>query len=580
MAWNEAVITDAGIALLGKTFTEGNIVLTGAAGGEGYTAAEELTRLTDIRPPLHEMGLAGIRTEQGNITVKLRVQNTGLDTRYTLRQIGIFAKEKGAEGEDILFAVIQDETGELIPAVTENPEFLLEFDFVIPVGNAENIEVVISSGLFALQSELDELRKRIGGLADGIQSAPVQSGVLTYNGQAQEPEWSGYDPELLTLSDCGARTDAGVYTALFTPKEGRCWRDGGTDGRTALWTIGKALGSLELSQSEITLSGSAAEAVIEAAVSGDGTVTAVSDDGEVAAVKVNGSTITITALKTGSAAVTVRAAGTNYSYPEDKTVHVSAEIPSHILEENSPRMIQAVVRSGQAANYWKVGDRIPIELNGKAGDLTFDRETYYAVIIGFDHNKDVEGSNTVHFRFGQTEDGTDIAFCDSKYGNTGADAAFRMNRSDSNAGGWASSYMRSTVCSEFLAAMPEEWQEVIAPCPKYTDNKAGTGVHTSEPTSTSDKIWLPATYEVLGSGMGHTSAKEANYQQQYEYYANGNGKSNRRHDDAEKGCYWWLRSPHGVTDSAAFFCGLTGSGDLNPTSASASYGFAPCFSIS
>lgn len=160
MAWNEAVITDAGIALLGKTFTEGNIVLTRAVGGESYIETERLTQQTEIEPPTHEMGLAGIKTEQGRITVKIHGQNTSVDTRYTLRQIGIFAKEKGAGGGDILFAIIQDEKGELIPALAENPKFLIEFDFVIPVSNAENIEVKISSSLFALQVGAEQMITR------------------------------------------------------------------------------------------------------------------------------------------------------------------------------------------------------------------------------------------------------------------------------------------------------------------------------------------------------------------------------------------------------------------------------------
>ena len=161
MAWNEAVITDEGIALLAKTFTEGDIVLTYAEGGEGYTEGSRLTSMTEIEPPLHELGLAGIRTEKGRITVKVHGQNNGVLSRYTLRQIGIFAKEKSAGGGDILFAVIQDKEGEVVPPVFENPEYLLEFDFVIPISNAENIEVVVSSGLFALQAGVENMIKRL-----------------------------------------------------------------------------------------------------------------------------------------------------------------------------------------------------------------------------------------------------------------------------------------------------------------------------------------------------------------------------------------------------------------------------------
>ena len=156
MAWNEAVITDSGIALLAKTFTEGNIVFTRAVGGEDYTEGSRLMQQTAVEPPAHELGLAGIAREKGKITVKVRGQNTGLESRYTLRQIGVFAKEKDAGGE-VLFAIIQDETGEIIPAITENPEFLIELDFVIPISNAEKIEVNISSNLYALLEDVEGL---------------------------------------------------------------------------------------------------------------------------------------------------------------------------------------------------------------------------------------------------------------------------------------------------------------------------------------------------------------------------------------------------------------------------------------
>ena len=220
MAWNEAVITDAGIALLARTFTEGNILLTGAMGGEGYTEGSSLMSLTEIEPPVHELGLAGIVTEKGKMTVKVHGQNTGVETRYTLRLIGIFAREKGAGGGDVLFAVIQDRTGELIPAAAENPEFLLEFDFVIPLSNAENIEVVISSSLFALQVGVERMARRVD-IAISRENWNVQTDGTLYTDVPLKEITADLTPFLTVLPDSlPAAKSCGMSTVCQT-LEGR-----------------------------------------------------------------------------------------------------------------------------------------------------------------------------------------------------------------------------------------------------------------------------------------------------------------------------------------------------------------------
>ena len=156
MAWNEAAITESGLSLLAKTFDGGSIILTRAVGGEGYIPKEQLPQQTSIAAPVHELGIADVQAAQGKINVSVQGQNNGVGKAYLLKQIGIFAKGNGSDDE-ILFAIIQDEIGEVIPAIKENPEFLIEFDFVIPVSNADNIQVVISSSLYALKKDLVRL---------------------------------------------------------------------------------------------------------------------------------------------------------------------------------------------------------------------------------------------------------------------------------------------------------------------------------------------------------------------------------------------------------------------------------------
>ena len=504
----------------------------------------------------------------------------------------------------------------------------------------------------------DAALKKIGEYTNVIQSLPVQSNILTYNGGEQEPKWSGYNPEIMDMEGYEAKTAAGSYDVTFTPKEGYRWWDGETEGKAAQWiiarqptstpsqsnsltyneteqeptwdnfdgdkltiggvlkgtnagdyyaeftpkdnycfadgqatakhikwAIGRAAGSLELSKSAVTISGGVATATVTATVLGDGIVTAKSDNDEAVTVTVgeDNSTVTITALKTGTAYITVHAAaGTNYDSPADKTVYVNAEVPSVKLEENTPEMIQAVARAGQARNYWNAGDRVPIALKGKVGALSLNG-TYYAVIIGFDHNADIEGNNSIHFQFGQAADGTNIAFVDSKYYSQNSEAGFRMNPTDITTGGWKSSYMRTVICPAFLSAMSKEWQNVIAACVKYSDN-TGDGADTaSNVTKTSDKIWLLAEYEVQGVRK-NANSKEQSYQKQYEFYANGNSALRYRHDDTNSVCYWWLRTP--TEGYSTTFCGIT----ISNVSASAasvrigigpdgSLGFAPGFMV-
>ena len=70
---------------------------------------------------------------------------------------------------------------------------------------------------------------------------------------------------------------------------------------------------------------------------------------------------------------------------------------------------------GIADLLWSVGDRKAVTLGAWGGPWTsyqVSAGTYYAYIIGFNHNKELEGDKRIHFEFGFTQlsDGTHIAF--------------------------------------------------------------------------------------------------------------------------------------------------------------------------
>lgn len=160
MAWNEAVITNDGIKLLSECVTDGNVIITRAEGGEQYSDPLSLMIQKDISLPRHLLNIAYIRTDKGNITVNVRIQNSGVEAPYAIKQIGLFAKSDKSE-EEILFALIQDKDGEVIPTVEENPEYLSEFDFVIPVSNAENISINVTPNTFATLDDISEFTNHL-----------------------------------------------------------------------------------------------------------------------------------------------------------------------------------------------------------------------------------------------------------------------------------------------------------------------------------------------------------------------------------------------------------------------------------
>lgn len=416
-----------------------------------------------------------------------------------------------------------------------------------------------------------------------IANVPSQSGSLTYTGSAQTPSWSNYDSSKMTLS-VTAQTNAGTYSASFTPKDDYMWSDGTTAAKSVNWTIGKAAGSLSLSKSSITLNSSTKSTTFTVTRAGDGKITVESSDTTVATVSLNGTTVTVSSVndKTGKATITVKvAAGTNHTAPSNKTCAVSCEFLPAVgtpLNNISWADIKRISDAGLASNYFAVGDRKAVALSGTVGNLSLSG-TYYCYIIGINHNSAKEGANRIHFQFGKTaaSGGTDICFVDSGYNsNKTSGSWFNMNNSQSNSGGWNSSRMRTVICPAFKSAMPSDLQAVLKTTTKYSDNTGGGSNTASYVTATSEEVFLLAEFEVFGA-RSYANSAEQNYQTQYAYYSAGNSKVKYRHSATGSTASWWLRSV--FADHSNRFCFVDASGSAGYYFASISYGFAPAFCV-
>lgn len=237
--------------------------------------------------------------------------------------------------------------------------------------------------------------------------------------------------------------------------------------------------------------------------------------------------------------------------------------------------IKSVSDAGVGAALWAAGDTKDVALSGTVGCQSLSG-TYKAFILGFNHNASREGGNRIHFQFGKNASMVDIAFCDSKYNTSGSDAAFRMNTTNTNSGGWNGSYMKKTICPAFRNALPTVLRNILKTVTKFTDNTGGGSDTASNVTSSSETIFLLSEFEVQGKRTYANSAEQT-YQVQYEYYRNGNSRIKYQHGSTASPCFWWLRSPY--YSSSTNFCRVSTDGTASNTTAYYSYGFAPGFCV-
>lgn len=161
-----------------------------------------------------------------------------------------------------------------------------------------------------------------------ISTVPSQNGSLTYTGSAQSPSWSNYNSAQLTLSGVTSGTNAGTYTAKFTPTENYQWADGTAEEKSVNWSIGKAAGSLSLSTTSVSFTSASGSQQVTVTRSGTGAIHAVSSNTSVATCSVSGNVVTIRSGSTnGSCSISITVdEDDNFTSPSEKPINVSRDV--------------------------------------------------------------------------------------------------------------------------------------------------------------------------------------------------------------------------------------------------------------
>lgn len=343
------------------------------------------------------------------------------------------------------------------------------------------------------------------------------------------------------------------------------------------------------------------ELKIVVSVTSGATVTATKGSKVVSGTAVNG-TCTLTVPEAGTWSVK---ATHNGQTSDTKSVtftdsyDVTLAFVSPTLNDNDWATIKTVSDKGEGANYWSIGDRKAVVVSGTVGTQAVNG-TYYAYIIGFNHNSNKEGNGITFGTFKTAlSGGTDICLVDGNYNgySTNGTKYFNMNHSSStNAGGWKGCDLRydvlgstntndgdatattatNPVANTLMAALPSDLRAVMRPMTIYTDNTGGGSDNASYVTKTTDYLPLLAEYEIFGTRT-YANPAEKNYQAQYVYYSAGNSKVKYRHSSTSSTAWWWERSPY--CNNSAAFCVVNAHGAAGSTTAQYSLGVAPAFRV-
>lgn len=425
-----------------------------------------------------------------------------------------------------------------------------------------------------------------------IDLVPSLSSELVYNGTMQAPSWNDFNPSELILAGDTCGQEAGTYIASFYPQVGYCWEDGSKGIREVKWTIEKATPTLTVSQSYFKLSSNGDDGTFTIITNSDGRISLGANNSNfVTSKQLLDNVVTFTTTGQGLAKIRITVLESS-NYKEAVTY---VELSTSDLTTMSWSEIENISKQGNARNYFEIGDLKTIQLDfGNTslieGNGVVNRTVF---IIGFDHNNSIEGTG-IHFcGFKSDAAVSNICLADSVYGTEQSILCLNMNDSASCDGGWFDCRMRysvlgstninksnatedcavSPVSNTIIATFPSDLRAVMKPMTKYTADRK-SGAYTNRKTI--DFLPLLSEYEVFGNYSYSNSVSEG-FEQQYEYFMNGNSTKFRYGNSTSDFGIWWLRSSYGSADDG--FCLVNEEGKATATPANYSLGVVPIFKV-
>lgn len=165
--WDQAVVTNAGKALLQQWAGGGTLTIDGAKAGAGAVPQLNLINQTAVMQEKQTLSIISARQVEGG--TQFHVQITAPDAGYTAKQIGIYGRL--GSGDSTLIALYQDESGITVPSKAEMPDFVYAFYATIQVGNTGTLSVTLDTSALVTQAMLTAAVAKAGDMKKSVYDA-------------------------------------------------------------------------------------------------------------------------------------------------------------------------------------------------------------------------------------------------------------------------------------------------------------------------------------------------------------------------------------------------------------------------
>ena len=179
MAWDNAVVTNAGLGLIAQYMSGQQLWLDYASGGTGTVNPASLMARTALSNQKQIFPIVGVREVENGKKLNIQIINIGLAAGYQMQQVGIWAHIN--TGPPVLFAILQDAAGIPVPSETDLPEFSMNFYAVIDVSNQGTWNLVVDpSSLVTMQTMQEEIENGIAVVLSVLAGMPITGFVSVY----------------------------------------------------------------------------------------------------------------------------------------------------------------------------------------------------------------------------------------------------------------------------------------------------------------------------------------------------------------------------------------------------------------
>ena len=165
--WDQAVVTNAGKALLQQWAGGGTLTIDGAKAGAGAVSQLNLINQTAVTQEKQTLSIISAKQVEGG--TQFHVQITAPDAGYTVKQIGIYGHLDG--GDSTLIALYQDESGITVPSKAEMPDFVYAFYATIQASNTGTLSVTLDASALVTQATLSAAVAKAGDMKKSVYDA-------------------------------------------------------------------------------------------------------------------------------------------------------------------------------------------------------------------------------------------------------------------------------------------------------------------------------------------------------------------------------------------------------------------------